>query len=101
MPERSPDQATKEQLREYRRVAAAAVSELRSAEIRNTYAALSMEELVDQRIEHLTGGTGSHPSRLARLTQVRDDLKNSLEGIKATPPSAFRRRSNDDANTEP
>lgn len=76
---------------------AATIGELRSAEVRDSYASISLEELVDQQIEALTGeGTPSHPTRLQRITKVKDDLLNSLDGIKATPPSAFRRRSSED-----
>lgn len=42
------------------------------------------------------------PSRLERIKKVRDDLVNSIEAIKETPPNAFRRRDPDsDANTSP
>lgn len=101
MTERSAEQASKEQLREYRRVVAAAVGELRSNEIRNSFAALSFEELIDQHIDRMTGTTdANHPSRLSRITKVRDDLAANIEGIKATPPAAFTRSSSgDNANT--
>lgn len=101
--ERTQEQANREQLREFRRIVAAAVGEVRSNEIRNSFAALGLEELADQHIVRLQDSSDpTYPSRLQRLRKVRDDLANNIEAIKETPPSAFRRPdASQDVNTEP
>jgi len=101
--ERTPNQASREQLREFRRIVAAAVGEIRSQEVRNTFASLSLEELADQHIERLNDSSDPmHPSRLDRLRTIRDDMANSIQQMKDTPPEAFRRHDSDnDANTSP
>lgn len=78
-----------------------AVGELRSQEVRDSFAALSIEELMDQHIAQLDDSDDpTNPSRLQRLRQVRDDLANSIEAMKETSPSAFRRADPDnDVNT--
>ncbi len=99
----TPRRSAREQLREFRRVVADAVGELRSAEIRNTYSALSLEELMDKHIQSLTGNDDPmRPSRLSRLNKVKDDLSNSIEAMKEVPPDLFRRQDTDgDVNTPP
>ena len=101
--DRTPSQSRREQLREFRRIVAAAVGELRSQEVRNTFASISLEELADRHIERLEASDNPlHPSRLERLRRVRDDLTNTIEEMKNTPPELFRRHDPDnDANTSP
>lgn len=103
MPESTPRSASRTQLREFRRVVANAVGELRSKEVRDTYAALSIEELMDQHIARLETTTDPiNPSRLQRLRRVRADLVANIEAMKATPPDLFRRHDNaSDVNTAP
>lgn len=75
---------------------------LRSNESRNSYASVSLEELIDKQIDKLDGADGINPSRLARIRKVRQELTDSIEGMKATPPENFRRHDpNEDANTAP
>jgi len=95
------EQDTADQTNDFRRVIADVMGELRSAEIRDSYAALGLEELMDQHIDRLTDSTDPmRPSRLARLTKLYDAFINSVESIKATPPELFRRHDPDrDANT--
>lgn len=103
MPESTPQSSAKEQLREFRRVVANAVAELRSKEVRDTYAALSLEELMDQHVARMEETTDPiNPSRLQRLRRVRDELVAKIEAMKATPPDNFRRHnSSSDVNTDP
>ncbi len=103
MTERSEAAANRERLREFRRIVANAVGELRSQEVRDSYAALSIEELMDQHIERLEGTNDpNQPSRIQRLRNVRDALTDNIEAMKETPPAAFRRPDPDnDVNTEP
>lgn len=101
--ERTPSQQARERIREFRRIVASAVGELRSNQIRDAYAALSLEELMDQHIARLQDSDDPiHPSRKQRINKVHQDLTNNIEAIKATDPSQFRRRDpNSDANTDP
>jgi (p)ppGpp synthase/HD superfamily hydrolase len=101
--ERTPQEQSREQLREFRRIVADAVGELRSQEIRNSFASLSLEELADQHVARLAEDSNQlRPSRLRRLRKVRDELANTLQAMKDTPPESFRRSDpQDDANTPP
>lgn len=101
--EATPRSSAREQQREFRRIVANAVGELRSNEIRDSYAALSLEELIDQQIDRLEGTEdGLNPSRLQRIQRVRQELADNIEAMKATPPSDFRRHDPDgDVNTAP
>jgi hypothetical protein len=75
---------------------------LRSDEARNSYSSLSLEELVDKQIDKLEGSDGMNPSRLARIRRVKQELSDSIEAMKATPPENFRRHDpNEDVNTAP
>lgn len=88
--EQTPAETSRNQLREFRRVVADVVGELRSQEVRDTYAALTFPELIDQHLKQLTGEGGRVPSRKARLKKMYDEFNSKIEAIKATPPSAFR-----------
>lgn len=101
--ERTPAAQSREQIREFRRIVASAVGELRSSQVRDAYAAVSIEELMDQHIARLEDSDDPiHPSRKQRIDKVHDDLTNNIEALKATDPSEFRRRDPDtDANTDP
>ncbi len=95
------ERETADQLLDFRRIVANTVGELRSTEIRDTYAALGLEELMDQHIGRLTGSDDPlRPSRLLRLTRIRDEFRNNLEALKATSPESFRRKNpSTDVNT--
>lgn len=101
--ERTAEEQASEQKLEYRSVVARAIAVLRSQEIRDSYASISIEELVDQRIASLEKSTDPFtPSILDKIKKVRDDLVNNIEALKATPPEQFRTRNpTDDANTDP
>jgi len=101
--ERTPRDQSQEQVREFRRIVAAAVGELRSNQIRDAYAALSIEELMDQHVARLQDTTDPiHPSRKQRVNRIYQEFVNNIEAIKAVDPSRFRPRDpNNDANTEP
>lgn len=101
MPDQNPRTSARDQLREYRRIVASAVAELRSAEQRNSLMAFTLETAVDQQIELLTGTADpNRRSRLQRVDKVKDDLLSNLQAIRNTPPEWFRRADTDgDANT--
>ncbi len=100
---RTPSQQARDQLREFRRIVSAAVGEIRSQEIRDTFASISLEELADQHVERLQESEDPvNPSRLQRLRKVKDDLDENIEAMKETDPAAFRRPNpEEDVNTEP
>lgn len=95
------NQETQDRLLDFRRAVADIMGELRGTEIRDSYAAIGLEELMDQHVDRLTESTDPmRPSRLARLTKIHTTFVDSLESIKATPPGMFRRHDPDgDANT--
>ena len=100
--ERTPREQSREQIREFRRIVASAVGELRSNQIRDAYASLSIEELMDQHIARLQDTDDPiNPSRKQRVERVYQDLVNNIDAIKEVDPSRFRPRDPDnDANTE-
>lgn len=86
---------------EFRRVVANVVTELRSQELRDTYAAVTMNEVLDQALLVLTGD-GKRLGRKQKLTKVREEFLGAIEAIKKTPPSAFRFPDpSEDVNTPP
>lgn len=96
------DTAARAQLREFRRIVADVVTELRSAEVVKTFAAVTLVELADKHVAYLTGGTPQKPSRLQRIEAVYKAYKGSIDAIKAVPPTTFRSKDPDtDANTAP
>lgn len=99
MPDNQSPQVTREEINEFRRVVADALSELRSQEVRNAFSSLTLEELVDQHIEMLESTDDQKLGRLARLRKVKEDLLARIEAIKEVPPEAFRRSSSTDAET--
>lgn len=101
--EQTPRSSSREQLREFRRVVANAVAEVRSQEIKNAFAALSLEELIDQHIARLEGAEDAiNPSRVERIRKVKEELTANIEAMKNTPPESFRRHDpQGDVNTPP
>ena len=80
------------EIRRFREVVANMVGELRSQEVRKSFAAISIEELVDDQISQLEAGASldpMRPSRMDRLQKIKDDFDASFDAIKATPPEAF------------
>ena len=99
MPDEKDQQRT--QLNEFRRLVANVVTELRSQEIRDTYAAITLNEVIDQQLLYLTG-TGKKLGRKQKLTKARDEFLAVLDAIKAVPPSTFKFPDEDeDVNTPP
>jgi hypothetical protein len=101
--ERTPRDQARAQIQEFRRITAAAVGELRSQQVRDTYASLSLEELIDLHIAQLTDSDDpNRPSRKQRIEKVYNDFSNNIEALKQAPPDQFRRHdSATDANTDP
>lgn len=101
MTERTASEASRETLQQYREVVANTVGFVRSREVTRAYTSISLEELIDARIDRIEQPMeGNRPGALARLEKIKNDFHGALEGIKATPPDAFRRPDPDtDANT--
>lgn len=101
MTERTASEASRETLQQYREVVANTVGFVRSREVTRSYTAISLEELIDNRIERIEAPQeGARPGALARLDKIKNDFDAALEGIKGTSPDAFRRPDPDtDANT--
>jgi hypothetical protein len=97
----TPAESSRNQLREFRRVVGNVVGELRSQEVRDTYAAVTLVEVLDQQLTMLSG-TSRIPSRKQRLTKMYDEFNATIEAIKGTSPDAFRQHDpNTDVNTAP
>lgn len=101
--ENTPRSSAQAQIREFRRVVSAAVGAIRSDEVRSSYSALSLEELIDKAIARLEESDDTaRPSRLQRIQRVKADLEANIEAMKNTPPELFRRTdANGDVNTAP
>jgi hypothetical protein len=101
--ERTPREQARERIREFRRIVADAVGELRATHIRDSYAALSIEELMDQHVARLVDtNDATHLSRRQRVERVHTQLSENIEAIRETDPAQFRNRDPEsDANTDP
>lgn len=100
--EQTPENAAREQLLSFYRIVGNVIGELRSQEIRDTYAAITLDEVIQQQLVFLVDGTPQRPSRKQRLQQMYDEFKANIQAIKDTPPSAFRQQdAKDDVNTAP
>ena len=101
MTERSASETSRETIQQYRETVAAVVGFVRSQEITRTYSSISLEELVDRRIDRIEAPSdGDKPGALARLNSIKKEFTTALEAIKALPPDAFRAPSpSTDANT--
>lgn len=88
-------------LNQYRRVVADVVGFLRSQEVLKSYASVSLEELIDQRIDRIEAPvTSNRPGHLARLASLKEAFDAAIEGIRETPADAFRFPDpSNDANT--
>ncbi len=100
MAEQATVSASRNQLREFRVTVANVVANLRSKEVRDTYATITITELVEQQLAFLTGTKGQVPSQKQRLTAAYEAFNNAISAIKATPPAAFRQHDpSTDVNT--
>lgn len=99
--DRTETEASRETLQQYREVTAAVVGFVRSQEITRAFTSISLEELIDRRITRIEAPQdGDRPGALARLLKIKTDFENAIEGIRATPPDAFRAPDpSTDANT--
>lgn len=79
----------RQKLREFRRIVGNVIAELKSQEIRDTYASITLTEVIDQHLKDLVGN-GRVPSRKQRLTRVYEEFKANIQAIKDTDPAAFR-----------
>ena len=87
----------------FRNIIADVVGELRSEEVRKSFASISIEELVDKHIDRMTDSTSqSQPSRLTRIKSVYNTLADNIEEMKEMDPEEFDSRNPDDeVNTPP
>lgn len=91
MTERTETEASRETVQQYREVTAAVVGFVRSQEVTRAFTSISLEELVDRRIARIEApSSGDRPGALARLNNLKNDFENAIEGIRNTPPDAFR-----------
>lgn len=91
MTTRTAQEAAQSTLQQYREVTAAVVGFVRSQEITRAYTSLSLEELIDRRIQRIEAAQDEgRPGALARLQSIKTNFENALEGIRATPADAFR-----------
>lgn len=101
MTERTEAEASRETLQQYREVTAAVVGFVRSQEVTRAFTSISLEELIDRRINRIEAPMdGERPGALARILKIKNDFEAAIEGIRATPPDAFRAPDpSTDANT--
>lgn len=101
MAEQDTEATSRETQREFRRVLAQALSDVRSAESRSSYAAVTLVELVDEQIDVLAESTDPwQVPRLTRVKNLRRELTDAIAKIKDTDPAVFREpEPSTDANT--
>ena len=101
MTEHTATETSRETLQHYREVVADVVGFVRSQEITRSFTSLSIEELTDRRIARIEDPVdGDRPGALARLEKIKNDFESVIEGIRNTPPDAFRAPDpSSDANT--
>lgn len=93
----SAQDAQRDQLQVYWEVVGDAVAALRSAESRDTYASISLEELIQKQIERLSNSEdASRLDRLSVVTRITTRLTERITALKEIPPSHFQRRSTED-----
>lgn len=91
MTEHTATETARETLDNYRTVVGNVVGFVRSAEITRSFTSVSIEELTDKRIGRIEDPqTEDRPGALAQLEKLKNDFDNALEGIRNTPPDAFR-----------
>jgi hypothetical protein len=67
-----------------------------------TFAALTFEDLMDAQITTLTGpDTATRPNPLNRVTQILQNITNTVSQIKALPDDAFQARDDTDSTNTP
>jgi len=93
----------KESQLKFRTIVSDVVGEIRSEEVSRSFAALSLEELVDQHIDRMTESTSqTRPPRLSRVKQVYNQLVENIEEMKEMDPEEFDARNPaDEVNTPP
>lgn len=98
---RTAEEESREALQQYREIVANTVGYVRSREVTRSYTSVSLEELIDNRIERIeASATDGRPGALAQLDKIKNDFDGAIESIKQVPPDAFRRPDPDtDANT--
>lgn len=101
MPEQTAAEISKETLQRYRDIVSAVVGFVRGQEITKAFTSISLEELIDRRIDRIEApAAAGKPGGLTRLTKLKADFDSAIEGIKSTPPDSFRSQDpTTDANT--
>lgn len=92
MATRTEEEQARESIRRFRQIVGDSVTFVRSREVNESFASLTLEELVDQQIGLIEDGRPSagRPSILARIDRIKEDLTNNIEDIKAIDPDLFR-----------
>lgn len=87
----------------FREIVADIVGELRGAEVARSFAAITLEELIDQHLElMMETKSQTKPSRLDYVKRTYNALVNNIEEMKNTSPEEFDTRdTNDEVNTPP
>lgn len=102
MANEAPTETARSRVREFRTIIANTIGELRGTEARNSYVAITLEEMATRHADRLDKGTEEQPSRLARITAVHAALAAKIAEIKAAPPDLFRKPDpSTDVNTPP
>lgn len=101
MSETTSTEVSRETLQQFREVVSNTVGFVRSREVTRSYTSISIEELIDNRIDRIEAPqTGGRPGALARLDKIKNDFEAVIDAIKETPPDAFRAPDpSTDANT--
>lgn len=98
----TPSAAARNQLRAFRGIVSDVVGELRSQQIRDTYSAITITELMQAHLVELVDGAPGKQSRKQRLDALVSAFKANLDAMKATPPDNFRTHDpQGDVNTAP
>lgn len=86
------DDSRQNQANEYREVLANAYAFVEGQKMTQSFSALTPEDFYDRFVERISGkDTQSRPNVLNRIAKIKNELKASVEKIKALPPEAFRR----------
>lgn len=101
MAETTAEEDRRQSIRQFRETVGNAVSFVRSREINQSFAAIGLEELVDDQIGRIeASASATRPGRLAQIDKIKQALDDQIDSIKAMSPDLFRRPDTSaDANT--
>jgi len=68
-----------------------AYAAVESAQLTQTFSALTFEDLLDQQIERISGtSTQTRPNALDRITQIVNNVQAAVTQLKNMPPEQFQ-----------